>query len=87
MPALPEIADVYGAIPVIEVPALQIPARPNCGPWPPTAKPSAAGWRSSPTSATKDSPSPNPHRSTLTAILAACEAASAVVSALSRWTD
>ncbi len=36
------------------------PARPNCGPWPPTSKPSAATWRSSPTSATSASPSPNP---------------------------
>jgi hypothetical protein len=35
-------------------------APPNCAPWPPTSKPSAAAWRSSPTSATSGSPSSNP---------------------------
>src|SRR5262249_51164710 len=35
-------------------------APPNCAPWPPTSKPSAAAWRSSPTSATNGSPSSNP---------------------------
>jgi hypothetical protein len=54
-------AQVVWASPRAACPPSSTPnqAPPNCAPWPPTSKPSAAAWRSSPISATSGSPSSN----------------------------